>query len=503
MGTMFRRPRPAPFLRPRLTWRYILSSAVLLYVTYCLLAGQPFLSSDMPPYSGPYTVGTIDLEVPRLPRRAGEEFFEDGSPAFELETVLFSVFYPASEGVQSTKPRHPWISKPVSLTAEGYLSFANLNNFFFNPIATLALWSLVGGRDIPAEVDVPLASNEKTFNPEDGSDVVVGPGLVVEPVGKFPVVIFSHGYASSRTDYTNYLGELASRGYVVAAVEHRDGSCPGTIIMRSDDGSEKPLYSFGASDLEGMEDLDRAQFKQLQLEMRQLEVEETYQVLKEINEGNGGEIFNANSRDEGEDLSSWKDRLDFDHLTVGGHSFGATLALRTLKGAPSEKFPAQGVIALDPGKSSGPLNHEIEVPTLIIHSDSWSRKHTIFTGRPHFDVVKGLADDIIQRGKDAWFMTSVGTSHPSVTDAPLIEPLLLSWTTGATIDVKEGVQQYVLTSLEFLKFLQDGYKRGILQESVSHPEYDQDTRDEKRRQEQDADVERYWQIHVSPVEQSV
>ncbi|KAI9035967.1 fungal specific transcription factor domain-containing protein [Aspergillus affinis] len=127
----------------------------------------------------------------------------------------------------------------------------------------------------------------------------------------------------------------------------------------------------------------------------------------------------------------------------------------------------------------------------FIHSDSWSRKVTIFTGRLHFDVVKELVEGIIQRGKDAWFMTSVGTSHPSVTDAPLIEPLLLSWTTGATIDVKEGVQQYVQTSLEFLKFLQDNHKRGILQEPVSHPEYDQNIRDEKRRKEQYPDVERY------------
>ncbi|KAK1144921.1 hypothetical protein N8T08_004636 [Aspergillus melleus] len=491
---MLRRPRLPHFLRPQLTWRYILSFTVVLYITYCLLAGQPFLSSDMPPYSGPYAVGTVDLEVPRPSRHAGEEYFRDGSPAFEIETVLFTLFYPASEGVDSTKPRHPWIPKPVSLTAEGYLSFANLNNFFLNPIATLAIWGLVGGREIPAEVDVPLASSEKDLDREETLE------LAVEPEMKFPVLIFSHGFASSRTDYTNYLGELASRGYVVAAVEHRDGSCPGTMIMRTDDGTERPLYSFGPSDLEGMEDLDRAEFKQLQLEMRQLEMEETYQVLMQINEGRGHEILSANSRNEGEDLEAWKDRLDLDQLTVGGHSFGATLALRTLKGAPSELFPAKGAIVLDPGKSSGPLNHDVDVPTLVIHSDSWSRKVTIFTGRPHFDVVKALVEGIIQRGKDAWFMTSVGTSHPSVTDAPLIEPLLLSWTTGATIDVKEGVQQYVQTSLEFLKYLQDSDKRGILQERVSYPEYDQDIRDDKRRKEQHPDIERYWQIHVSPVE---
>lgn len=95
-------------------------------------------------------------------------------------------------------------------------------------------------------------------------------------------------------------------------------------------------------------------------------------------------------------------------------------------------------------------------------------------------------------------MTSVGTSHPSVTDAPLVLPLLMSWTTGATIDVQEGVQQYVQTSLEFLEYLRTGKIRGILQEPVSHPEYDEDIRDQKRRREQHPDVEKYWQIHVLP-----
>lgn len=491
---MIRIPRLSALLRPRLTWRYLLSSAVVLYISYCLLTAQPFLSSDMPPYSGPYSVGTIDVEIPRQSQRIGNEIYRDGSPAFELETILFSLYYPATKGAVSSKPRHSWIGNPVSLTAEGYLAFGGANNFILNPIATFALRSLVGGLEIPAEVDVPLAASEKDMGREGSHEHTVNPD------SKFPVLIFSHGFASSRTDYTQYLGELASRGYVIAAVEHRDGSCPGSMIMRTDDGSEKPFYSFGVSDLEGRQDLDRAEFKQLQLAMRQLEMEETYQVLKAINDGEGTSVFKQNSRIEGEHLEGWEGRLNLDLLVVGGHSFGATLALRTLEGAPSERFPAKGAIVLDPGKASGPLNMKVDVPVFVVHSDSWSRKLTIFTGRPHFDVVKALVQDVIGRGKDAWFMTSVGTSHPSVTDAPLIQPLLMSWTTGATIDVKEGVQQYVQTSLEFLEYLQTDSQTGILQEPVSHPEYYQDIRDEKRRSEQHPDVERYWQVHVSPIE---
>lgn len=95
-------------------------------------------------------------------------------------------------------------------------------------------------------------------------------------------------------------------------------------------------------------------------------------------------------------------------------------------------------------------------------------------------------------------MTARATSHPSVTDAPLIEPLLLSWTTGATVDVREGVMMYVKASHEFMQFLQDGHRRGVLAEEVTHPEYDNDIRDDDRKKDMNPEIEKHWQIHVAP-----
>ena len=54
------------------------------------------------------------------------------------------------------------------------------------------------------------------------------PALVEAPLLKlsaanqtFPVIVFSHGLSSMRTGYTAICCDLASHGYVVAAVEHR------------------------------------------------------------------------------------------------------------------------------------------------------------------------------------------------------------------------------------------------------------------------------------------
>jgi platelet-activating factor acetylhydrolase len=244
--------------------------------------------------------------------------------------------------------------------------------------------------------------------------------------------------------------------------------------------------------------MDSSRIKREQLAFRDAEIKETVRVIQRINADQGNEVYRSNPRKEGQHLSLWSERLDFGHLTVGGHSYGATGALQALKPSPPDFPPFTGGIILDPGKSSGPLNHNITVPILVIHSNSWSSSHSIFFGRPHFDAVKELVTQIKERVGASWFMTSIGTSHPSVTDAPLIEPLLLSWTTGARIDVKEGVHQYVKASLEFIEFLVTGKRKGILKEGVTHSSYDKDVRDDETRKRMERDVGKYWQIHVAP-----
>lgn len=492
--------RVAHLLRPRLTVAYIVWAFIALYIVYCYIFWSPLFASKLPQYTGPHDVGAIDVEVPvEEPRQVVDGVFKDGrKPAFELDTVLFTLYYPAVKGSRSSKPKHKWFPKPISLIAEGYATAAHFNNFFSRPLFTFALWGLASSIEIPAKVDVPLLGASGKADEKD--------------LDKFPVVVLSHGDVSSRTDYTAYCGELASRGVVVAAIEHRDGSGPGTLVHLPD-GKKKKVIFFRANQLEPKDpgkEVFNDDYRFKKLAFRDAEIQETINVLESLNAGSGAKLFDQNYRKEGKNLDAWKNRLNISQTIIAGHSFGATGAMQALQsanktaaseGRSTHRNPAIGGIILDPGKESGHLNTDIDVPLLIVHSDSWSKKHTIFYGRPHFDTVRDIARDVLKRCGATWFMTSLQTSHPSITDAPLIEPLLLSWTTGATIDVKEGLREYVRVSMEFLHYLRDGTRDGVLDIGVTHESYGNDTRTDLQKDmmaKMGESVSKYWEVHVAP-----
>ncbi|KIE00705.1 PAF-acetylhydrolase family member, partial [Metarhizium majus ARSEF 297] len=477
---LLRTRRLTPLPR-RLSWTSGLLCTLLAYTIACLALSIPPFASRLPGYTGPHAVGAIDMEVPLPQARliADPVFKHSHTPAFELQTVLLTLYYPASPSASSSSPPLPWIPRPISLTAQGYARFARADSILTRPLFTFLLWLAAGSVTIPAKIDVPLLASGGA---------------------KLPVVVFSHGMASSRTDYTHYLGSLASRGAVVAALEHRDGSCPGTLI-RLPDRSPLQRPHFRASDLLASPTnhfpVDTPSLKRHQLAFRDAEIFETIRLLRHIN-------ANASipcTRGPPKSLGSFASRLDLNTLVTAGHSYGATSALQALRHAPSSSGPNPSVagIALDPGKQSGPLNAALNVSLLVVHSDSWSRQRTLFFGRPHFDTVRDLVAGVLERsGCAAWFLTSLGTSHPSVSDAPLIEPLLLSWTTGATLNVREALSEYVRVSHDFIQSLRTAkVDDGILQEKVTHTEYNKWVSDE-RKASFPKDMARLWEIHVSP-----
>jgi platelet-activating factor acetylhydrolase len=99
--------------------------------------------SSLPRYSGVYSVGVIDIEVPVREPRTFSDIKRHKRHILELETVLFSVYYPSALGSGSghdpagrrTWNRQNWLTLPRKETSEGYAKFAGLPKwpmmFFF------------------------------------------------------------------------------------------------------------------------------------------------------------------------------------------------------------------------------------------------------------------------------------------------------------------------------------------------------------------------------------
>lgn len=77
------------------------------------------------------------------------------------------------------------------------------------------------------------------------------PRAPLKPTDKpYPLLIFSHGLAGTRHTYSQYCAALASEGYVVLAVEHRDGSGPAVVLPPEGESREsRVLYYTGVNDI--------------------------------------------------------------------------------------------------------------------------------------------------------------------------------------------------------------------------------------------------------------
>ncbi|KAA8575104.1 hypothetical protein EYC84_004317 [Monilinia fructicola] len=204
------------------------------------------------------------------------------------------------------------------------------------------------------------------------------PGEPASPC--FPLLIFSHGLGGTRTTYSSVCGEFASYGFVVVAVEHRDGSGPRTFVNlpkmgdhfgspnvdHSDEARERGYARFdyvfpegNARDtFPGNEQGVDSELRSAQIQLRLAEIEEAYHVMAQIHNGNGSAVAEANLRQrspgrmggssrglKGIDWGSWKDRFHLQQVTMLGHSFGAATTVEVLR-HQTKQFPyiSQGIL---------------------------------------------------------------------------------------------------------------------------------------------------------------
>jgi platelet-activating factor acetylhydrolase len=318
---------------------------------------------------------------------------------------------------------------------------------------------------------------------------------------RFPVIIFSHGLGGSRLCYSAICGELASFGFIVVAVEHRDGSGARTYVSlpkeikpsdiesstavlhtRQPSGrnkKEKKVQRRRKQDLNPFYVVDyilpkdnaqdtspnnpRGVDKKLrsaQIELRLEEIKEAYHVLSLINSGRGEEVAAMNLRKKGNIGSSslglkgvkwedWEDRMFMHNITAMGHSFGGATTVQACR-EHSFDWIGQGVILDAWGQGTPPANDgpsgKVTKPIVSVCSEAFMH------WKDNFDRLVDISNEAQESGALCWMITIVGSTHLSMSDFAVLYPHWMSLFAKTMVNPKRAFYLTMAVTLEFLKY---------------------------------------------------
>ncbi|KAG6027681.1 hypothetical protein E4U41_000866 [Claviceps citrina] len=460
----------------------------------------------LPNYTGPYNVGFMDIEVPARNPGPVSNLKRSGKPVLRLDTVLMGIYYPcdlrktsdAAGGVHNLR-RVNWMPGPRIATSKGYAKFLNI------PAAPvtgyLACTSLF--TKLPAFRNAELADYwaSKTSKEDVSSDKHDdGKERLGYEKPTFPVIIFSHGLGGSRLCYSTVCGELASFGFVVVAVEHRDGSGARTLVNLPENVDAAAIESSTAEIISGNEahdsgaknkkvqrkeqsglnpyyimdyilPKDNAQdtspnnprgvdstLRTAQIELRLKEIKEAYHVLTLINDGKGDEIARLNLRKKGNIGSSsvglagiswdcWEGSMFLDKVTAMGHSFGGATTVQLCRDR-SLTWLGQGVILDAWGQGTPPRGDDpdniVSKPIMAISSEAFMH------WKDNFARVVGFCQEARESGALCWMLTIVGSTHLAMTDFAILYPGWMSLLMKSMVNPFRACSLTTMTSLEFL-----------------------------------------------------
>ncbi|WIA15413.1 hypothetical protein OEZ85_002066 [Tetradesmus obliquus] len=176
--------------------------------------------------------------------------------------------------------------------------------------------------------------------------------------GKFPVIIFSHGAASMRNTYSIICSEMASRGFVVAALEHADGTA---CCAELADGEWRLLQGLGTGAV-----------LEAKCEYRVTEAVTLARTLQAMTAGASIPGLSLSGRSD--PATAFKSILDMSRLAIMGHSCGGATAAAAV--AQHGEFKAG--VALDPwwpllpSQSAALMGWQTRSPLLVLGSQDWN-----------------------------------------------------------------------------------------------------------------------------------
>lgn len=236
----------------------------------------------------------------------------------------------------------------------------------------------------------------------------ISEAAVVSSSESFPVIIISHGWTSIRSMHTSLAQELASQGYIVAAIDHTYGAA---VTVFPD---ERVIY---ANEEALPSDVPDDEFQRAASSLATVWAADIRFVMDHL----------QTLRD-GDDL--FHDRIDIEQIGVFGHSTGGAA---TLEACAVDKRCRAALLAdgwFVP-VSRAVLDHGIEQAVMFMNSEAWP-KETNAELYKRFRAGPGAA---------AIEITILGTEHYDFTDTGLLSPLApaLGLRKGP-IDARRGIE---------------------------------------------------------------
>jgi predicted dienelactone hydrolase len=223
--------------------------------------------------------------------------------------------------------------------------------------------------------------------------------------GRWPVILFSPGYGAPRAFYTGMVADLASRGFVVLAVDHPYESA---LTELADGRLATTIERFDPAEP------DRTRYMARQLDLRAADVRHV--------------VDRALAEDS---LGALSGHLDTTRLAVIGHSFGGATAALVAADDPRVKAAAN----LD-GTPYGTLpERTLRRPFLLIESD--------LSGTAHGPRYREGNQRLLSNRRAAAYRFEIReANHYSFTDAPYLfawpARLAFGWWLGGTRDAGDA-----------------------------------------------------------------
>ncbi|KAF7967532.1 hypothetical protein HWV62_31495 [Athelia sp. TMB] len=383
------------------------------------------INRTLPDYGGPFPVGVCDIEVPVKSQTFGtftHKDFPGADAGLAMDTVLFSMFYPADAG--SSKDQVVWFPK-LTQTIDGFLRMAQRQpNIWYRMLAYPIAAAAIYGTTFPAKPNAPLRAPPASEDPAN-------------PSKNWPLMIFSHGVGCSRLMYSAFCGEMASRGFVVCAIEHRDGTSPSSTIV-NEDGETKKLDWLQWSDLDWpdmkTQPEDDTILRHEQIKMRVAEMEEVLKIMTAFSRGENPPKTSPHAPDF--NWSAWR-AVETNKPVIAGHSLGGCAAIAA---AADTGYEFSSVLAFDPAiQRLEPWSRPIPAPLFCVNSEE-------FINQEDFGRLAALA----KYAHSSSIFSTAGTTHPSFSDVFVILPSYVNKLTGLKADAAEVVRIAVRAVSDFL-----------------------------------------------------